>query len=118
MSANQYTVGQELYFEWSRYSSRNGRGEAVTITRVGRKWLELSNGHRVDKARLVADGRGHSSPGTAYLSRTDREANVRLHEAWRRLQNQMAVTQPGEGVTAERVAEAARLLGVSEGGAA
>lgn len=117
MSANQYTVGQELHFEWSPYSSRKGRGEDVTITRVGRKWLELSNGHRVDKVRLVADGRGYSSPGTAYTSRADREAHVRLHEAWRRLRIQMSAP-PGDGVTAEQVAEAANLLGFPEGGAA
>lgn len=111
MSADKYTVGQELYFEWCRYSSRNGHGEAVTITKVGRKWLELSNGHRVDKIRLVADGRGYSSPGTAYLSREEREAQVRLQDAWRRLRVQMA-SVPGNGVTAERVAEAAKLLGL------
>ena len=117
MTSNQYTVGQELYLEWSPYSIRKGRGEDVTITRVGRKWLELSNGLRVDKVRLVADGRGYSSPGTAYTSRADREARVRLHEAWSRLRIRMAAP-PGDGVTAERVAEAAKLLGLPEGGAA
>lgn len=111
MSADQYTVGQGLYFEWGRYSSRNGRGEAVTITRVGRKWLELSNGHRVDKVRLVADGRGYASPGTAYLSREEREAQVRLQDAWRSLRAGMG-SAPGDGVTIERIAEAARLLGL------
>lgn len=117
MSADKYTVGQELYFEWGRYSSRNGGGEDVTITRVGRKWLELSNGHRVDKVQLVADGRGYSSPGTAYVSREERESQVRLQAAWRDLRKRME-SLPGNGVTAERVAEAARLLGLSEGGAA
>lgn len=117
MSADKYTVGQELYFEWSPYSNRKGRGEAVTITKIGRKWLELSNGFRVDKMRLVADGRGYSSPGTAYVSREDRESQIRLQAAWHNLRRRME-SHPGEGVTAERVAEAARLLGFSEGGAA
>ena len=116
MSADHYSVGQELYFEWSPYSRRRGGGETVTITRVGRKWMELSNGHRVDKVRLVADGRGYSSPGTAYVSRADREAQVRLLDAWRTLRVRMEV-MPGDGVTTERIAEAARLLGL-EGEAA
>ena len=113
--AGHYSVGQELYFEWSPYSRRRGGGETVTITKVGRKWMELSNGHRVDKVRLVADGREYSSPGTAYVSRADREAQVRLLDAWRTLRVRMEV-MPGDGVTTERIAEAARLLGL--GGAA
>lgn len=116
MSADHYSVGQELYFEWSPYSRRRGSGETVTITKVGRKWIELSNGHRVDKVRLVADGQKSMSPGTAYVSRADREAQVRRLNAWRTLRARMDA-MPGDGVTAERIAEAARLLGL-EGDAA
>lgn len=34
MSADHYSVGQELYFEWSPYSRRRGGGETVTAERV------------------------------------------------------------------------------------
>lgn len=53
----EYTVGQTLWWEGSRYAY------TLTIERVGRRWLTLDNGYRVDRQTLIADGGGYVSPG-------------------------------------------------------
>ena len=112
LEPTRYACGQELYWEPSRYSNnRMNGGSMVTITKVGRKWLELSNGHRVDAATLIADPGKYSSPGTCYKDRAAREAVVAAEAAWSSLRHRMNYNVPA-GVTAEHIAHATRLLGL------
>ena len=104
-------VGQELYWEWSDYSHKRNTGEMVTITKIGRRWLNLSNTHRVDVSTLVADGGNYSPPGRCFLSRDAREAERSRDAAWMLLRHKMSRCAPG-GVTAEHIAHATRLLGL------
>lgn len=113
----RYVCGQKLYFEPGRYiepgrySNSNEAGSMVTITKVGRKWLQLSNGCRIDAETLIADGGKYSSPGTCYKDRAAREAVVAAQAAWSSLRHRMGYTVPA-GVTAEHIVHARRLLGL------
>ena len=107
----RYACGQKLYFEWSKYSSKRNTGEMVTITKIGRRWLELSNGHRADAATLCADGGKYSAPGRCYLSREAREADRAREAAWTALSHKMQRRAPGK-VSAEDIAHATLLLGL------
>ncbi len=111
LEPTRYVCGQELYFEPGRYSNRKEAGSMVTITKVGRKWLQLSNGFRVDAGTLIADGGKYSSPGTCYKDRAAREAVVAAETAWSSLRHGMGYTVPA-GVTAAHIAHARRLLGL------
>ena len=101
MTAPVYTVGQELYFE-----SKHGRSGTVTITKVGRKWLELSNHRRVDKDSLCAD-----YGSRCFLSEAQRRADLEREAAWQHLRTALPYTAPPT-VTDDDIKAAARLLGV------
>jgi hypothetical protein len=111
LEPTRYACGQELYWEWSEYSSRKNTGEMVTITKVGRRWLELSNRYRVDQSTLVADGGPYSPPGRCFLSRETREAERARDAAWAALRNRMLHQAPDK-VSADDIAHATRLLGL------
>lgn len=87
-----YAVGQSLYWESSPgYSGRSsGRNGDVTITKVGRKWLELSNGYRVDKATLFADPGNYSPPGRCFVDKEKRLAEHAKQDAWNELHRRIA----------------------------
>lgn len=106
-----YTLGQELYWEYSEYSHMKGKSEMVRITKIGRRWIGLSNGHRADASTLWADGGKYSSPGRCFLSRDSREEERNRDAAWTALRNKMSFRSP-EQVSAADIAQAARLLGV------
>ena len=87
----------------------------VSITKAGRLWLLLSNGHRVCRTTLVADAgdwRSWPPPGKAYLSREERILVVEARRAWNELRRALCFGKPAEGVTAERIAAAKTLLGL------
>ena len=104
-------VGQELYWEWSEYSHKKNTGEMVTVTKIGRRWMELNNRHRVDRNTLIADGGQYSPPGRCFLSRAEREAERARDAEWMLLRHKMSRRAP-DGVTAEHIAHATRLLGL------
>lgn len=57
----------------------------VTIMKAGRTWLTLSNGHRVDRKNLRADGNGYAPPGACYLDQKSYEAEKERGAAWDKL---------------------------------
>lgn len=95
------TVGQKLYY----VPRQRARHEFVTVTKVGRKWLETSARFRLNKDTLAAEGWNGNSPGRAYLSQEDYTSVVNLQNAWRalrqRINNSWSVP---EGVTVEKIA--------------
>lgn len=113
MDKSEFKVGQVLFWEWSSYTHRRRENEDVTITKIGRKWLELSNGHRVDKETLVADGGKYSPAGRCYLDRAAREEESRAKKAWSDLKERMGYSVPS-GVSADDIEQAAKLLGLSK----
>lgn len=118
------TVGQKL---WGihRYDSRHPWQEAeVTVAKIGRRWATLSSangffrGERIDMNddRLPLDGKDHTSLGRCFLSREHRIQDEAAEMAWRGLF--YAITNRRwdhpAAVTAERIQEARRLLGLEE----
>lgn len=110
----EYTVGQKLWFaptqKWL------GKPREVTIEKVGRKWLTLSNAYRVSVDDLTIDGGNASSPGRCYLSEQEHRDAVELDEAWRKFGHKVfnRYVVP-DGVTVEMIKQI-RVMLFGEGG--
>lgn len=105
LSTPAYRVGQWLY--WAQNCPLN-EPHPVVILKVGRKWLTLGNGTRVDK-RTLASGPSDRPAGQAYLSEKEyhrARAAVRQREVLRKL-------FAGTSVSDQDIARVSVLLGVS-----
>ncbi len=104
MSAKKFRVGQELWFVPQTWG-RPVEGSATKITKVGRKWLELSNGRRACVKSLET---GYDQ---CYLTRADYEKERELFRAWQELDG-LIERRPPEGVTLDKINQARKLLGL------
>lgn len=111
MSAKQYEVGQSLYWVSNRQVRGSTTKEAVTITKIGRRWMDISNGHRIDKQTLWADSGNYTSPGMCYASEADYLAKIEAERLFLLLARRMGY-HPQSGVTADDIRAAAALLGL------
>lgn len=108
MSAAKLTLGQKLWLAPAH--SRRGAYE-VEVTKIGRRWAELSgNNGRVDMETLWLDGGEYSSPGRCWLSREEYEDYRAADIAWNALFYQQHRSRP-PSVTAAAIREAGRSLG-------
>jgi len=85
--SDEYKIGQTLWYVPIR---RHGQPCEVTITKVGRQWLTLSNGHRVCKEDLVCDGKGYVSPGRCYVSQDEYRQEALLNNQWDRFRAEIS----------------------------
>lgn len=76
-------VGQKL---WYVKNYRPFQASEVEVMKVARKWATLSNGDRIDVVSMEADGRGYGSPGHAWNSKGDYDADVEHRSAWAKFQ--------------------------------
>lgn len=107
------SVGQTLWMVPSaRYA---GPPCEVTVTRVGRKWAEISRGgYRIDKTTLYIDGGDYSSPGRCYLTRAEHDNEVAMQRAWDALRNLVERKYtPPDGMTVEAIRAALVALGAT-----
>ena len=107
-------VGQVVWVEIER--DRKPAGEEATVTKVGRKWADVSGGHgrRFDIETWDLDGGRYSSPGNVYPCRDDREKELAIIAAWRSFANaaeRYRYTAP-PNVTIGAIQQAAELLGL------
>lgn len=105
-----FTIGQELW-----WVPTNGRGRSepssVTVTKLGRRWIGLSNGHKFDIDTMRADGGQYSSPGRCYLSQAEHEREMALEFAWAELRAAIENHyRPPPGVTVSQIDNAKRAL--------
>lgn len=108
------TVGQSLFFVNNQ--TRQETTRTVTVLSVGRKWAELDNRTRIDMVSLRADGRGFTSPGTAYLSEGDYREKVVIRDAWNSLSRHLGrLHSMPAGMTVEKMDQIADLLGIERG---
>lgn len=107
----EFTVGQELYYVPDKY----GNPRSVTITKVGRLWLEIGSGYpRIKKDTMAVDGRGYSPPGSVYLSKADHDMKMTLSSAWSKFTRAVRpVYQAPVGTTVENIEKAQELLGLA-----
>ena len=106
---SELVVGQELIFQ--PYQRSVGNVNSCKVEKVGRKWITLTNGYRIDKETLVADGGRYSPPGCAWLSKKDYDDSIALTTAW--LVFRTAVDRKHsvpEGVTLNQITNAHRSL--------
>lgn len=109
-NADNVKVGDKLWFEGRQ---RYHQSEYVTVVKVGRKWLMLSNRRRAHRDTLEVDGGDYSSPGKCWPSKEACEAESRLRSLWASFHRPLSgwCWMP-DGMTEERIREAAKLLGV------
>lgn len=102
---SELKVGQTLWFVNSQYRNANeaGKGSEVTVEKVGRVWVQLSNGHRIDKESMVADGGIYSSPGVCYLTEGDHKARLELCAVWRAFAEKISPHKVPDGLTIEDI---------------
>ena len=104
-------VGQQLW-----YVPREGYGgypHAVTIAKIGSKYVTMTDGMCVDTEHLSVIHSRYSSTGRCYLSQAAYEAEQASRNAWDTLRRLMDRTyNPPDGVTAEHIQEAMVLLGL------
>lgn len=111
-------VGQKLWFVYNTYSYRRlerAEGSEVVVEKIGRNWAHLSDGHRINKESMVADGGKHSSPGRCYLSKEHYDAEIQLIRAWREFAQRVPMYGVPKGVTIEDIKAAAALLKLDGG---
>ena len=83
----------------------------VTVTKVGRKWISLSNHARIDKTSLIADGGEYMPPGRCYLSKSEYEAEIALSRAWQKFRMDIgSMYQIPKNATVEGIANARKIL--------
>lgn len=106
-------VGQQLWWVWTE--KRRGDNKYVTVTKIGRKWVYVDKGYRLDPLTMRVDGEGYTSPATCYLSKEEYEKKRDLEAAWNGLRSRLrdAWAAP-KGVTKEDVLQAARLLRLTD----
>lgn len=101
----KYNVGDTLYCVYFNRRSP----QTVTITKVGRKWLHLSNGYRADIDTLILDGGEYSSPGKCWMSQAEYKLHVELDKRWKRIAMEFHSLRPNH-LTMADLDEICRLL--------
>lgn len=98
-------VGDSLLFVRLRYLRQGGPDVYdVTVTKIGRRWVYLSNDYRIDAETWAADAGEYISPGTCHTSREAYEAALQAEAEWELLKRCVAGHAP------EMSAEAIRAM--------
>lgn len=100
MKDPRYSVGQTVYY---------GGKTPVTITKVGHKWLTLSNAYRADRETLIVK-KDYGSHVKVYLSEQAYALEVERDQLWTAFRR--ATERRWQG-TAEQVRAAAVILGLT-----
>lgn len=84
---SKYVVGQKLVFvRWDRFRVEEPQLIDVTVTKIGRRWITLSNRMRFDAETRWVDSEGiGTSPGRVYDSREAYAEAKDLGDQWDRL---------------------------------
>lgn len=107
----EYKVGQTLWYYPSHYANSR-KGFEVTVESVGRKWVRLSSGMRVEKSSRVVDGGEYSSPGELWLDEEEHQKHQELSSTWRAFLAGMSWHQLPKGLTLEKIEAMKKLLEV------
>ena len=102
----EYAIGQELF--WVDRMRKTNRH--VTVKKIGRKWVYLSNHHRIDRKTMEADGRGYSSPGKCYPSQQDYFDFLNLINEWSGMKREFDGFYPPKGMTLDKISQIRNIL--------
>lgn len=79
-------VGQELFWKTTTNRSKFADNDyAVTVLKVGTKWIALDNRERISTVDLIADGAGYSPHGKAYLTEEEFRLEQSKNTQWDKL---------------------------------
>lgn len=110
--SKELKVGQALY--WVPRETRFRNPREVTVTKIGRKWVQLDNRERIDIESLCADGGQYASPGQCYLSKADYEHAIKLSNNWTALRRDIeSLWKAPNGVTLEDMDAVRSILKIS-----
>lgn len=113
---NNIQVGQELVFVRNQ-TLHYGKTEeqTVRVEKIGHKWVRISNGKRLHRETLEADGGNFNSPGRCYLSLHDYQKERDHKIAWGALKKAVSnqLVAPA-GVSTDQIHQAMQLLGFVE----
>jgi hypothetical protein len=117
MTMPALTVGQKLlYVEGgqNRIKARESEPREVEIVKIGRQYATLKgNWGRINIKTLEIHGEGYTSPGRCFLSTEHWEQHKAAERTWNAFGRAMGSRwRCPEGLTAERIREAAALLGI------
>lgn len=106
-----FEVNQKLWYV--PYQKYHGSPRGVTIEKIGRKWITLSNGQRCDKDGNV-DGGEHMSLGKCYLDRELYDNQLARENVWKIIRDFIDYNrQSPESLTIENLVEIAFKLGIA-----
>jgi hypothetical protein len=109
MSNPKFTIGQTVYkIRPSHDVTAPAIVTPLTITRIGRKWVEAGE-YRFDLNTLQIDGGGYNH-GHVYLSPEEYETEQAIRRAWGEFTRKLQWGPPPKGVTLEAIEQAAKLL--------
>jgi hypothetical protein len=94
---------------------RHTKDREVTISKIGRKWVTLSDGNRFDRTSenwRNVDGAGYSSPGRLWDSTEQYEEYSLVRQIIDAIQRRFRFGRDSENVSLENARQAARLLGL------
>ena len=108
-----FFAGQKLW--WTRLNRSPGAksdpGHEVTVTKVGRRWVSLDNGHRIDSQTWTADGGGSVSPGRCWPSESHYVKEMELEQRWAQFHQYVSTQYRAPvGCTKERIDAVSRIL--------
>ena len=106
----ELTEGMTVFIRWAHRAHGRELSE-MTVGKVGRKWAKLSAGYRINTSDLTIDGGNYSSPGRAYLSRADFEAELENEKTWSSFRNEVEKLWRPK-ISASVIRQAAELLGM------
>lgn len=87
-------------------------GRLVTIEKIGRKWLTIDRGRRVDKETLYIDSGGYAPQGRCWLSEEDYNQYTALHKTWQTFRDRVVECRyrGPDGMTVEKINQASAIL--------
>ena len=97
---------------------RHTKDREVTIAKIGRKWVTLSDGNRFDRTSeswRIVDGGGYSSPGRLWDSKEQYEEDAQVRQIIDAIERKFRFGRDSENVSLENARQAARLLGLEVG---
>lgn len=105
-AAKPVAKGDTLYVE-RLYSNKGDHVTPHTVESVGRTWINLSQGLRVDKTTLLGDML------VAYLSMAEYEDMLRIKRLTRRINNKLQSYSSSNSVTAAQIDAIGIILGLN-----
>jgi hypothetical protein len=100
--------GTELFIPAKSW--RGGSAYTATVTKVGRKWLSLSNHGRVNKKTMLLDS---CDTRQAFLSEAEWITDRDHKKLWSRFQKQISGHYGKPPATPEAIRKAAAALGIT-----